>query len=136
MTDSPPTSALMFRVSPSSGEPIYRQLMDQIERLIVGKQLNAGDRLPSVRDVAAELEVNPMTVSKAYSMMEAAGWLSRLRGKGMIVSALASQPEQSGDATDLLRPAVEELVAQASQAGIARSVLLKLVSDAMQGDDS
>ncbi len=121
-------SPLIFRVSPSSSEPIYRQLMDQLERLIVGGQLNAGDRLPSVRDVATELEVNPMTVSKAYGLMETTGWLSRQRGKGMVVRADDARPAAPSDAAELLRPAVIELVEQARQAGVKRRELLRLVT--------
>ena len=61
---------LMLSVAPSSGVPIYRQLMDQIRGLIASQRLEAGELLPSVRQVAQQLQVNPMTVSKAYSLLE------------------------------------------------------------------
>jgi len=73
----------LFRIFPSSGVPIYRQIMDQIGRLLASGHLCPGDRLPSVRVLASSLEVNPMTVSKAYSTLEAEGVLERVRGLGM-----------------------------------------------------
>lgn len=77
----------MFQLNPNSGIPIYRQLMEQVQRMIAGGQLKAGDELPSVRDLALEQAVNPMTISKAYSLLEAEGVLLRQRGKPMQVAA-------------------------------------------------
>jgi hypothetical protein len=67
------TSASNFQVNPSSGVPIYRQLMDQVRALVAGGRLAEGDLLPSVRQVAQDLQVNQMTVSKAYSLLERDG---------------------------------------------------------------
>ena len=63
--------SLTFAVHPSSGVPIYRQLMDQVQALVAGGKLVAGDTIPSVRQMAADLGVNMMTVSKAYAKLEA-----------------------------------------------------------------
>ena len=88
MTTSPsmvPTT--LFSVTTGSGEPIYRQLVEQVRRLVAGGQLAAGNELPSVRETAQALAINPMTVSKAYSQLEATGVLERRRGVGMVVAA-------------------------------------------------
>ena len=77
--------ALSLTVAPTSGVPIYRQLVDQIRSQIVGGRLSADEFLPSVRQVAQELEVNPMTVSKAYSILERDGAVELVRGQGMRV---------------------------------------------------
>jgi GntR family transcriptional regulator len=77
--------ASIFEINPSSGVPIYRQLVDQVHALIAGGRLRTGDLLPSVRQVAQAAEVNPMTVSKAYSRLEADGVVQRVRGQGMRV---------------------------------------------------
>ncbi len=77
----------MFTLHPESGVPIYRQLIDQIRRLIAGGQLPPGAELPSVRDLALEHAVNPMTISKAYTLLEAEGLLERNRGRPMTVAA-------------------------------------------------
>lgn len=73
-------------ILPGASEPIYRQIGSQIRRLIASGQLSPGEELPSVRDVAVQHAINPMTVSRAYGQLEAEGLLTRLRGKGMIVA--------------------------------------------------
>jgi GntR family transcriptional regulator len=77
----------VFVVNPQSGIPIYRQLVEQITRLIAGGQLGAGTELPSVRELALEHAVNPMTISKAYALLESEGLLERQRGKPMRVAS-------------------------------------------------
>ncbi|KAF1690845.1 GntR family transcriptional regulator [Pseudoxanthomonas taiwanensis] len=79
--------AHLLHVNPSLPEPIYRQIADQVRRMASAGQLRPGEVLPSVREVAAVHAINPMTVSRAYSQLEAEGVLERLRGKGMAVAA-------------------------------------------------
>ena len=69
-------TSLEFEIHPSSGVPIYRQIMDQVRALVASGRLQAGDMLPSIRQLAGDLEVNMMTVSKAYARLEADGVLS------------------------------------------------------------
>jgi len=76
-----------IHVNPSSGVPIYMQVMNQIRSLIVSAALKANDKLPSVRELAEFLQVNPMTVSKAYSILELEKTVYRLHGKGIYVSS-------------------------------------------------
>jgi GntR family transcriptional regulator len=76
-------SPMLFEIEPNSGLPIYRQLIEQVHALVAGQQLRPGDLLPSVRQVARAAAVNPMTVSKAYSRLEAEGTVARVRGLGM-----------------------------------------------------
>jgi GntR family transcriptional regulator len=102
---------LAFSVHPSSGVPIYRQIMDQVLALVVSGRLKAGDSVPSIRTLAGELEVNMMTVSKAYARLEADGVLQRRRGIGMIVAATtdpsaASVKERQAEVRPLLEQAV------------------------------
>ena|SRR6185369_7699311 len=82
--------AIAIHVSPNSGLPIYRQLINQIRTQVAGGRLTAGQFLPSVRQVAEELQINPMTVSKAYSMLERDGVVELVRGQGMRVLEVAS----------------------------------------------
>lgn len=109
----------LFRVFPSSGVPIYRQLMDQVRSLLLGGQLRPGDMLPSVRSVALALEVNPMTVSKAYSLLEAEGVVERVRGTGMRVCPprfSASERQRLAE----LDPLLEQVAAKARQLALTR----------------
>ena len=76
---------MLFRHDTRSGVPIYRQLEDQVRRGILSGALSADEKLPAVRDLAAELGVNPRTVSNAYSHLEMHGWVARRRGVGLFV---------------------------------------------------
>jgi GntR family transcriptional regulator len=93
-----------FDISPSAPTPIYRQIVEQVQRMIAGGQLRPGDGLPSVREVAMLHAITPMTVSKAYSLLENDGVLTRLRGVGMVIAQ--SAPAAEVDKLDLLRPAL------------------------------
>ncbi len=107
-----------FHIQPSAPEPIYRQIVEQVRRLVAGGQLAPGDVLPSVRDVAATHAINPMTVSKAYSLLEAAGVLERLRGKGMAVAARPAAAAEDARWA-LIAPALEAVARQARELELA-----------------
>ncbi|MEQ1513249.1 MAG: GntR family transcriptional regulator [Lysobacteraceae bacterium] len=103
---------VILHIQPQSPEPIYRQIGDQIRRLVAGGQLTPGTVLPSVRDVAATYAINPMTVSKAYSQLEAEGVLERLRGKGMAVASKGTEAAAI-DRWRLIDPALQAVARQA-----------------------
>ncbi|QSX37226.1 GntR family transcriptional regulator [Shewanella sedimentimangrovi] len=115
----------LLHVNPSSGEPIYRQLNDQIVRLIVGGQLAVDEVLPSVRQIAEYLAVNPMTVSRAIQQLVDQGWLERRRGQATRVAPR----KQQDSGTELLAPQLLALVQQARQLGLDKTSLLTLISD-------
>ena len=109
---------MQFEINPSATVPIYRQIVDQVARLIAGGGLQPGDELPSVRTVAAQHAVNPMTVSKAYSLLETQGLVQRLRGQGMVVAPKA--PSYSDQQRlDLLRPSLQAAAQHARQLEIS-----------------
>lgn len=76
----------MFRIDVSSRSPIYEQLCQSAEQLILAGILKPGDSLPSVRKLAIELSVNPNTIQRAYSDMVANGYVYSVAGKGCFVS--------------------------------------------------
>lgn len=115
----------MFILNPQSGIPIYRQLIDQVRRMIAGGQLKAGDDLPSVRELALEHAVNPMTISKAYSMLEIEGLLVRQRGKPMQVAAENPLTTTKESRLAHLRPQLDNLVVAARQLEISDDLLIK-----------
>jgi len=106
MCDKP----ISFEIHPSSGVPIYRQLVDQVYALLAGGRLVEGELLPSVRRVARAAAVNPMTVSKAYSLLESQGVVERVRGQGMRVivkpQAMGGLEERKKQFRYLLEPAL------------------------------
>jgi GntR family transcriptional regulator len=96
--------ASLLTIQPASPEPIYRQIVEQLRRLIAGGQLRAGELLPSVRDVAGFHAINPMTVSRAYGLAESEGLLERLRGKGMAVAGKGQTAHSQTQRLALLDP--------------------------------
>lgn len=107
-----------FDIVPASPTPIYRQIVEQVHRLIASGQLKAGDDLPSVRAVALLHAINPMTVSKAYSFLETEGVLERRRGLGMVVASGSNKAMQQ-DKAELLRPALNAATQIVRQLGIS-----------------
>ena len=85
----------LYSLNAVSGTPIYRQIVDQTCQLIASGQLRCGEHLPSVRALAADLGINPMTVSKAYSLLERDGVVARQRGRGMVVKETTITPAES-----------------------------------------
>jgi GntR family transcriptional regulator len=120
------SASALFSVNTGAGEPIYRQLMDQVRRLIAAGQLAPGDSLPSVRDVAETFAVNPMTVSKAYSLLEAAGVLARQRGLGMVVAQGTATAQGMDSRLNLLQPTLDKAALEAAQLEIPAEEALAL----------
>lgn len=105
----------MFSINPSSGTPIYMQIADQVRQLATGGRLRAGDKLPSVRAIARELDVNHMTVSKAYSILRREGVVTFIRGQGMAISETLVDPNAA------IRPQAAALVEAAVRLGLSRA---------------
>ena len=113
----------MFSLNPSSGVPIYRQIVQQARFAIATGRVEPGERLPSVRAIATQLGVNPMTVSKAYSMLEQAGVVVRHPGIGMVVSEPGDE-----DPVEALTTDVQSLVRTAKQLGVSRTKLVARIN--------
>ena len=111
----------MFSIKLNSGVPIYRQVVEQILRQIDRGTIEYGAMLPSVRQLATELGVNPMTISKAYGLLESDGVVERRRGIGMVVLKQAQAPEE------VLRPSIENLIHEARQLGITEKQVAKMI---------
>lgn len=117
----------MFTLNPGSGIPLYRQLMEQIRRMISSSQLGPGDALPSVRELALTHAVNPMTISKAYSLLEAEGLLERQRGKAMTVASGLPRRENRAERLARLEPVIDQLATAARQLELGTDDVLRAV---------
>ncbi len=106
--------------------------MDQVRRKVASGQLQAGDVLPSVRDVAQHLAVNPMTVSKAYNMLETEGLVQRKRGLGMQVVEQAQEKRNISNRSQLLRPTLERAAQEARQLELDRETVLALFDEILR----
>ena len=108
---------MLFRPNPTSGVPIYLQLMEQVKHAIETGALRPGEQLPGMRPLAEELVINPNTVAKAYRELEHEGVIELRHGAGAFVSANA----QAKKLTDKLR-AAQAVVADAVDKMRARGV--------------
>jgi GntR family transcriptional regulator len=124
----------LFQAFPTSGVPIYRQLINQVRRQAAAGRLQPGEFLPSVREVAGELQVNPMTVSKAYSILEREGVVEMVRGQGMRLKA----PSANGTVRDRrqsLKPLLEQVVATAFQLSLSPRDVMQLLEPMLEDLD-
>ena len=127
-------SSFHLQLSAASGVPFYRQVVDQISALVRSGQLEANARMPSVRELAAELMVSLITVRRAYADLEAAGLVSRRQGQGTFVAhdvaraGVAKAKEQAYEA-------LERAVNRAQQLGLAKAEVLEAVQLALQTDE-
>ena len=108
---------MLLRTNPSSGVPIYLQLMEQVKHSIETGALRPGEQLPGIRPLAEELVINPNTVAKAYRELEHEGVIEIRHGAGAFVSATT----RARKATDALR-AGQTLVAGTVEKLRARGV--------------
>jgi len=119
-----PAQDFAFRLDAHSGVPVYRQLIDQVLGAIATDTLRAGDQLPTVRQVAVDLAINPNTVMRAYREMEIRGVLDTQQGAGTFIAeqkASASGEDRSRQLAQL----ADELVARAGSLGFTLAELLE-----------
>src|SRR5450432_1858236 len=109
----------------NNGQPIYRQLRDRVVAMILDGVLKEGDPLPSVRNVAAEYRVNPLTVLKAYQELVAEQLVETKRGLGMFVNAGARNLLLKGERQKFLTEQWPRVAASIQRLGLTPEELLK-----------
>jgi GntR family transcriptional regulator len=123
---------LLLSISPSSGLPLYRQLIDQFRALIATGKLPAGELLPSVRQVAHDLQINPMTVSKAYSLLERDGLVELVRGQGMRVNAPSPSNTRLKQREQAILPLLQQVATNAYHLALTRDQVLHLLTPLLE----
>src|SRR5882672_7173502 len=127
---------MMIKIDPHNGVPVYRQILDQVRFQITAGILQPGDQLESVRNLAATLGINSMTVSKAYSLLEKEKLIEHRRGQQLVV-AEAHYTKQEASREDHVREAlapavtvIRQLKVPTGQAvGILREMLREETED-------
>jgi len=122
-------------IQPSSVEPIYRQIAQQLRRLIAGGRLPHGEEIPSVRDVAVRHAINPMTVSRAYAQLEAEGLLERRRGKGMVVAERRGRAQTTDRRLHQLQPKLEEIARHTRELGLPGEAVLDRLRALLEAEE-
>jgi GntR family transcriptional regulator len=121
-------AALHLQLDPRSGIPAYRQLMDQVKYYIAGGTLRPGDQLPSIRELASALAVNPTTVVRVYTELEREAVLEMRHGKGAYV-ALQSPAMATAEQDHAIRRSARQLALEASQLGIEAVRVVQVVRE-------
>jgi GntR family transcriptional regulator len=118
---------MLIALHPSSGVPVYRQVLQQVRERILGGQLKRGEQLPSVRELSAMAGINPLTAAKVYQFLEAEGLVETRRGQGTFVAGETKKLSAASRKAEI-EPALRQLVAEAIHLGIERGDLQRLVA--------
>lgn len=123
MNQRAPTT-IRFRLDLHSGVPVYRQIIDQVRGGIASGSLTAGDQLPTVRQLAVDLAINPNTVVRAYRELELGGLLETHQGTGTFISAQKIK-RSNAERERQLAQIVGDFVARAGAAGFTLEDLIE-----------
>ena len=122
---------LHFQIDPHSGVPVYRQLMDQVKYYAASGVLREGHQLPSIRELARALSVNPTTIVKAYSELEHEGVIEMRQGKGAFV-ARPDAGMTDARRREALRRLARQIAVEAMQMGASDDLALQVVREELE----
>lgn len=116
---------MLVQIDTRQGVPLYRQVMDQVTRMIVSGELAGGEQLESVASLAARLKINPMTISKAYGYLVEHGLVERRPGVGLFVRPLARSRKREVE-HELLARTMGQAAMLAAQLGLDQGTAVAL----------
>lgn len=117
----------MITINYRDPRPIYEQIQTELRRLMLTGVLPPGSRLPSVRELAGQLAINPNTIQRAYRQLEMEGWIATVPGKGCFVCGCpANDPQQELKCLNTLEETVQRLLAM----GYTRQELIQKIEEA------
>ena len=111
----------MVHLDYRDARPIYSQIIDGFRDQILAGVLSPGDKMPSVRDLAAELAINPNTIQRSYRELESQGWIYSVPGKGSFVQGV---PQATAAETQALTEEFDKLTALLLKLGLTRRELI------------
>jgi GntR family transcriptional regulator len=119
---------MLIDIDVHGGVPIYRQVIDQVRRLILTGQMTEGEQLESVANLSSRVKVNPMTISKAYGFLVQEGLVERRRGVGLFVATLSDDTEKD-EKTTVLADALRKAASLAVQMEVSEQEAKKLLTE-------
>jgi GntR family transcriptional regulator len=117
---------MFFTIDPANGIPIYEQVVRQVVFAIAAESLKGGDLVPSVRELARDLAINPNTVARAYRQLQDDGVLQPVRGTGLVIADGARRRCQK-ERLNLLRGRIQQVLGEAKQSQLEPAELRSLV---------
>lgn len=121
----------MFKLDYSDGKPIYEQIKDKIKALIIDGALKKDDRIPSVRELAVSMAINPNTIQKAYKELEFEGYVYSVRAKGVFVASVENIADDKD--TEKLQKKLEDAVKEMYFLGVSKEKVLLAVDKIYDG---
>ncbi|ARI79015.1 GntR family transcriptional regulator [Halobacillus mangrovi] len=122
----------MFELDVRSRKPIYEQLVEKLKQLIINDVLKEDEKLPSVRDLAQQLTINPNTIQKAYRELESQGYIYSVKGKGSFVNPV--QPTKNTEELKKVREELKKLFAEAIYLGMTSEEIQALLHEVQGGE--
>lgn len=122
---------VVLTVDPRSGVPIYLQVIEQVKRSVAVGILQPGEQLPTVKQLALDLTINPNTVAKAYRDLERDGVIETSPGRGSFIRANGVAESAKAAASDVAREALESAVREAKSVGLNRTEVRGLAEAAL-----
>jgi len=119
---------MFFQIDPSNGLAIYEQIVRQIKFAVASETLKPGELVPSVRELARELAINPNTVARAYRELQSEGVVDALRGTGLAVTSTA-QRRCMEERLRLVRLRLRQVLIEAKQSQLESNELRTIVDD-------
>ena len=123
----------MFHINYRDPRAIYEQIKDELKRLIISGILAEGEQIPSVREIAVTLAVNPNTIQRAYRELEADGYIYTVRGKGCFVASAAGRTD--GRKVHELKQQLSAITKELLFLGVSRAELIRLLEEGENADD-
>lgn len=123
---------MLVNLDPQDARPLYLQIMDEVRRAIVTGSLRAEDPLPSVRELAGELVVNPRTVSQAYQELEREGVIYVRRGQGTFVAPVR---RSAGERRSLALAVAKRALLEARRNGVGVEELVTMIQKLAARED-
>jgi GntR family transcriptional regulator len=124
-----------IQIDPSSGIPVYRQIMDQVKYYVASGAISVGAALPSIRELSKTLAVNPSTVVKAYGELGHDGVIEMIHGKGVFVTG-GLLKVSAKDMRQNLRRIARQLAVEAKQMKAPRELVIGIVKEELDGISS
>jgi GntR family transcriptional regulator len=123
-----------FRLDGASGVPPYLQLVHQVRQSLLLGYLRPGDRLPTVKEAAVDLAINPNTVVKAYRQLEHEGLAAGRPGQGTFITGTLTESSPPAEASQALQRSLRRWLAEAAEAGLSEDAITALIAAVRRGN--
>ncbi len=122
---------MRFKLNPNDPLPLYEQLAEQLRQQIAGNHLKPNEKLPSARDLSAQLKINYLTVNKVYRILESEGLVESRRGMGTFISQ-TDQPTRERARIKLIEKQIHELIRSSRKLGFNDAKTISLIKQKMK----